>query len=108
MRLRLLTIFTAVVAVAASLALTAAANSSTIAPRDGCQPPHIDGYHIFQLVEHGGIGCDHARHLLVEQIKQHLFHGYTCNHRTHNHYVHLHCTSVDNPAHQYTASFAVQ
>jgi len=104
MRLRLLIIGAAI---AASLALTAAASSSTTERRDGCQPPDIYGYHVFQLVEHGGIGCDHARHLLVEQIKHHRFHNYTCNHRTHAHYVHLHCTSVDNSTHQYSASFAV-
>jgi len=104
MRIRLLI---GAAAIAASLALTATAGSSTTAARDGCQPPHIDGYSIFQLVEHGGIGCDHARHLLVENIRHGQLHNYTCNHRIHNHYVHLHCTSVANGDHQYSASYAV-
>ena len=104
MRLRLLTLAGAI---AASLALTASASSSTTAARDGCQPPHIHGYSIFQLVEHGGIGCDHARHLLVDNIRYGHLHNYTCHYRIHNHFVHLHCTSVDNGTHQYTASYAV-
>jgi len=104
MRFRLLIV---AAALAASLALTASASSSTASRRAGCEPPKIYGYQIFQLVEHGGIGCDHARHLLVEHISHNRQHNYTCNHRTHNHYVHLHCTNVDNGTHQYSASFAV-
>ena len=105
MRIRLLIVAAAVAA--ASLLPAATAGSSTTARRDGCEPPKIYGYQIFQLVEHGGIGCEHARHLLVEHISHNRQHGYTCNHRTHNHYVHLHCTNVDNGTHQYSASFAV-
>ena len=108
MRLRLLTIFIALAAVAASLALTATASSSTTAARAGCPAPgSVSSYHVYSLFEHGGIGCDHAKHLLIENLAHHRYHNYKCNHNISGRNVHMHCTSLDNGLHQYSASYAV-
>jgi len=105
MRLRLLTI---IAAVAVSLAVTATASSSATAKRAGCPAPgSVSSYHVYALYEHGGIGCDHAKHLLIENLAHHRHHNYKCNHRISGRNVHMHCTSVDNSTHQYSASYAV-
>jgi len=107
MKLRVLAL-SAIVTALAVVALPTASGASTTAARNGCPAPgSVSSYHVYGLYQHGDIGCDHAKHLLIENLAHHRHHSYTCNHRISGRNVHMHCTSTLNSAHQYSASYYV-
>ncbi len=96
---------TAAIAAGVSLGASPAAANH---PHEGCPAPgNVSSYHVYGLGQHG-IGCDHARHLLIENLAHHRYHTYTCNHSLRGtRDVHMHCTDTGNSAHQYSASYRV-
>ena len=105
MKLRVLGLSLAA-SVVVALAATSGASSSTVA-RAACPAPgSVSSYHVTSLYEHA-IGCDHAKHLLIENLAHHRRHTYTCNHRISGRHVHMHCTDTGNSAHQYSATYYV-
>lgn len=105
MKLRVLGLGVAVLAAVVLLAALGASSAS--AKRAACAAPgSVGSYHVTSLYEHT-IGCDHAKHLLIENLAHNRRHTYTCNHRISGRYVHMHCTDTGNSEHQYSASYYV-
>lgn len=74
----------------------------------GCTAPgNVAGYYVYSLSQHA-IGCDHAKHLLIENLAHGRRHTYSCNHSLRGtRDVHMHCTDSGNAANQYSAGYRV-
>ena len=110
MRARILGLVAAAAAAATLVAPTGVWSAPAAAPypRSACPAPgNVGSYHVYSLSAHA-ISCDHARHLLIENLAHHRRHSYTCTFSMRGtRDVSMHCTDASHPHHQYSAGYRV-